>query len=79
MTENEKTVNQKKNPEKQSRGERKTIKALEVFCFSKVNTISKVKIEKKNQIWLIDGPEIYQSQNYNSLLIFGDAKIGKEI
>ena len=69
--------NQANNLEKQSRGERKTMKALENFGFKITNKVTKVKIEKKKQIWIIDNPEVYQSQNYNSLLIFGDAKIGK--
>lgn len=81
MNENSKSpeyvFNQANNLEKQSRGERKAIKALENFGFKITNKVTKVKIEKKKQIWIIDNPEVYQSQNYNSLLIFGDAKIGK--
>ena len=69
--------NQTNNLEKQSRGERRTMKTLENFGFKITNKILKVKIGKKRQIWVINNPEVYQSQNYNSLLIFGDAKIGK--
>jgi hypothetical protein len=69
--------NQTNNLEKKSRGERRTMKTLENFGFKITNKILKVKIGKKRQIWVINNPEVYQSQNYNSLLIFGDAKIGK--
>ena len=69
--------NQTNNLEKQSRGERRTMKTLENFGFKLTNKITKVKIGKKRQIWVINYPEVYQSQIYNSLLIFGDAKIGK--
>ena len=68
--------NQKNAFEKQSRGERRTIKALEVFSFKKIDKITKIKIEKKKQVWIINNPEIFQSQNYGSLLVFGDAKVG---
>jgi hypothetical protein len=69
--------NQTNNLEKQSRGERRTMKTLENFGFKLSKKIIKVKIGKKRQIWVINYPEVYQSQNYNSLLIFGDAKIGR--
>jgi len=68
--------NQKNAFEKQSRGERRTIKALEVFSFKQIDKITKIKIEKKKQVWIINNPEIFQSQNYGSLLVFGDAKVG---
>jgi len=74
----EKISNQKKPVEKQSRGERRTLKALEIFCFKQTDKISRVKIEKKKQTWIINNPEIFQSQNYGSLLMFGDAKVGTE-
>jgi len=73
---NEKISKQKNAFEKQSRGERRTLKALEVFSFKQIDKIAKIKIEKKKQIWIINNPEIFQSQNYGSLLIFGDAKVG---
>ena len=73
----DKFMNQLKSCEKQSRGERKTLKALEIFCFKKIDRIKKVKIGKKKQVWIINSPEIYQSQNYGSFLIFGEAKVGK--
>jgi len=67
----------KKNAfEKQSRGERRTLKALEFFSFKQIDKITKIKIEKKKQVWIINNPEIFQSQNYGSLLVFGDAKVG---
>jgi len=72
----EKISNQKKPVEKQSRGEKRTLKALEIFCFKQADIITKVKIEKKKQTWIINNPENFQSQNYGSLLMFGDAKVG---
>lgn len=74
---NNKISNTEGQSEKQSRGERRTLKALEIFCFKKVDKVDKVKIEKKKQIWLVSSPELFQSQDYRSLLIFGDAKVGK--
>jgi len=38
----------------------------------------KLKLKKKKQTWIINNPEIFQSQNYGSLLMFGDAKVGTE-
>ena len=74
-----KISNHEGQSEKQSRGERRTLKALEIFCFKKIDKVDKVKIEKKKQIWIINNPELFQSQDYGSLLIFGDAKVGKGI
>jgi len=68
--------NQKNAFEKQSRGERRTLKALEFFSFKQIDKITKIKIEKKKQVWIVNNPEIFQSQNYGSLLVFGDAKVG---
>jgi len=42
-----KFISQTNSCEKQSRGERKTLKALEIFCFKKIDKINKVKIGKK--------------------------------
>ena len=39
-----KFISQTNSCEKQSRGERKTLKALEIFCFKKIDKINKVKI-----------------------------------
>lgn len=75
---NEKVLDQKNSVEKQSRGEKRTLKNLEIFNFKKISDITKVKIEKKKQIWILNNPEVFQSQRYNSLLIFGEAKIGRE-
>ncbi len=72
-----KNINQEKTPEKPSRGGKRTLKVLEDLYFRKINKVKKVKIEKKKQIWTINNPEIFQSQTYNSLFVFGDAKAGK--
>ena len=74
----ENILNQKFSVEKQSRGEKRTLKVLENFNYKKIDQVTKVKIEKKRQIWIINNPEIFQSQKHDSLLIFGEAKIGKE-
>ena len=75
---NERVMDHKNSLEKQSRGEKRTLKTLEIFSYKKIDDISKVKIEKKKQIWIINNPEVFQSQRYNSFLIFGEAKIGRE-
>ena len=72
-----KNINQEKTSEKPSRGGKRTLKILEDLYFRKIHKVKKVKIEKKKQTWTINNPEIFQSQNYNSLFVFGDAKAGK--
>ena len=71
-------MNRSKVNERLSRGEKRMLKALEMFSFKKVEKIIKVRIEKKKQSWLIKDPDIYHSQNYNSFLIFGDTKSNNE-
>ena len=61
-------MNRSKVNERLSRGEKRTLKALEMFSFKKVEKIIKVRIEKKKQSWLIKDPDIYHSQIYNSFL-----------
>jgi len=75
---NEEILNSKFSIEKQSRGEKRTLKVLENFEYKKIEQVAKVKIEKKRQIWIINNPEIFQSLKHGSLLVFGEAKIGRE-
>ena len=71
-------LNSKSSIEKQSRGEKRTLKVLENFEYKKIEHVAKVKIEKKRQIWIVNNPEIFQSLKHGSFLVFGEAKIGRE-
>mmetsp|Transcript_1101 Transcript_1101/g.2412 ORF Transcript_1101/g.2412 Transcript_1101/m.2412 type:complete len:93 (-) Transcript_1101:1366-1644(-) len=62
--------------EKQSRGEKKTKKALEGFGFQKILDISRIRFQKtKNVVFVITQPEIFKSAIHGSFLIFGEARM----
>mmetsp|Transcript_25924 Transcript_25924/g.52832 ORF Transcript_25924/g.52832 Transcript_25924/m.52832 type:complete len:96 (-) Transcript_25924:1716-2003(-) len=62
--------------EKQSRGEKRTKKALESFSFEKINNISRVRFQKtKNIVFAIIQPEIFRSSVHDSFLVFGEARV----
>ena len=62
--------------EKQSRGEKRTKKALESFSFEKINTVSRVRFQKtKNIVFVIIQPEIFRSSIHESFLVFGEARM----
>lgn len=62
--------------EKQSRGEKKTKKALENFGFEKISDISRIRFQKtKNTVFIINQPEVFKSFSNSSFLIFGEARM----
>lgn len=62
--------------EKQSRGEKKTKKALENFGFEKIKDISRIRFQKtKNVVFIINQPEVFRSFTHSSFLIFGEARM----
>ncbi len=62
--------------EKQSRGEKKTRKALEGFGFEKIHDIARIRFQKtKNVVFVISYPEVFKSFIHGSFLIFGEARM----
>mmetsp|Transcript_9326 Transcript_9326/g.22075 ORF Transcript_9326/g.22075 Transcript_9326/m.22075 type:complete len:92 (+) Transcript_9326:910-1185(+) len=62
--------------EKQSRGEKKTKKALENFGFEKIDDITRIRFQKtKNVVFIIAKPEVFKSLIHGSFLIFGEARM----
>ena len=62
--------------EKLSRGEKKTIKALECYKFKKVLNVEKISFLKNNKIvFTIEKPEVLESSLFSNILILGEPKI----
>jgi len=61
-----------------SRGERRTLKAIENFSFKKLGNFRKVVFQKNfNSVFVIFHPRIYKNSKNGSFLIFGEATTEK--
>lgn len=61
-----------------SRGEKRTLKAIENFSFNKLDGFQKVVFQKNfNSIFVIFHPSIYKNSKNGSFLIFGEATTEK--
>jgi hypothetical protein len=61
-----------------SRGERRTLKAIENFSFKKLGKFRKVVFQKNfNSVFVIFNPRIYKNSKNGSFLIFGEVTTEK--